>query len=97
MIAAKKLGFEILRDEGNAVAEAYGLRHVLPPDLIEVYGKLGADLPKSNGEDSQSLPMASRYVIDRNGRVVAADVHPDYTKRPEATASLDALRSLAGS
>lgn len=97
MLAAKKLGFEILRDEGNAVAKAFGLRHVLPPDLIEVYGKLGIDLPTSNGEDSQSLPMPARYVIDREGRVVAADVHADYTKRPEAEASLDALRSIGAS
>lgn len=95
MIAAKKLRFEILRDEDNAVAQAYGLRHVLPPELIDVYLSLGIDLPASNGEASQSLPLPARYVIDRAGRVVAADIHANYTKRPEAEASLAALRSIA--
>ena len=95
LIADKGLGFEILHDAGNAYADACGLRHVLPDDLRAVYGKFGIDLPAVNGDDSWTLPMPARYVVGADGRVLAADVNADYTRRPEPEDSLAAL-SAAG-
>ena len=40
----KPLSFELLRDFGNHVAEAYGLVFTLPDDLREIYVKFGIDL-----------------------------------------------------
>jgi len=94
LIVDKGLGFEIVRDEGNALAEQFGLRQQLPEDLREVYLHFGIDLPGANGEDSWTLPMPARYVIDTGGTIRDAHVHADYTRRPEPEATLAALRAL---
>jgi peroxiredoxin len=85
----------MLRDEGNAVAHAYGLRFRLPDDLEQVYRRFGIDLPAVNGEGSWTLPMPARYVIDREGVVRSASVHPDYSRRPEPAETIEVLRALA--
>ena len=94
MVETKPLGFEILRDEGNAVAANYGLRYVLPPQLKELYLRFPLDLAATNGEDSWTLAMPARYVIDRDGVVRWADVSADYTRRPEVAPTLAAVREL---
>jgi len=90
----QKLGFPILTDIGNKVGEAYGLVFRLPDDLIEVYRKLGVDLPRFNGDDSWRIPIPARIVIRRDGIVAAAEADPDYTHRPEVEPTLEVLRSL---
>lgn len=94
MIRSKALGFEILRDEGNALADAFGLRFELPEDLREVYREFKIDLPAVNGEPSWTLAMPARYVIDTDATIRHARVHPDYTHRPEPSETLTALRAL---
>ncbi len=94
MIEKKHLGFEMLRDEGNRVAEEYGLRWKLSDELKAVYLSFGLDLPATNGEDSWTLPMPARYLIDSSGVVRWGDVNADYTRRPEPAATLDALSRL---
>ena len=91
VIQKLSLGFGILRDEGNTVAAEYGLRFELPQDLQEVYSGFGVDLPDINGEPSWTLPMPARYVIDQEGKVSYARVHPDYTRRPEPDETFQAL------
>lgn len=91
---AQKLGFPILTDHDNRVGEAYGLAFRPPDDLIEVYKKLGVDLPRFNGDESWRLSIPARIVLDRNGIVAYAEADPDYTRRPEVEPMLDALRKL---
>ena len=88
------LGFPILTDPDNQVGEAYGLAFRLPEDLIGVYKKLGVDLPRFNGDESWRLSMPARIVIRRDGTVAAAEADPDYTRRPEAEATLEVVRNL---
>jgi peroxiredoxin len=88
------LGFPILTDPDNKVGEAYGLAFRLPDDLIEVYKKLGVDLPRFNGDESWRLSIPARIVIRVDGSVAAAEADPDYTHRPEVGPTLDVLRSL---
>ena len=64
-------------------AAKLGLRFKLPDDLKQVYLSFGNDLAVRNGEDSWTLPMPGRFVIDRHGIVRAVDVDPDYRYRPE--------------
>ena len=40
------------------------------------------------------MPVPARLVIDSGGVVRAADIDVDYTRRPEATKTLDDLDSL---
>ena len=94
MIGRHRLRFEILHDPGNEVAARFGLRHVLPEYLRTTYLALGIDLAASNGDESWSLPLPARYVID-TGRVVrGANVSPDYRSRPEPIETVDILRQL---
>ena len=92
----KPLSFELLRDLGNDVAEAYGLAFTLPDDLREIYVKFGIDLAKGNGDGTWHLPMPARFVIDRGGIIRAADADPDYTRRPEPARTVEVLRALRG-
>ena len=89
-----KLDFDILHDADNRVAETFGIGMQLPPDLIEVYKKIGVDLVKYNGNDLWRLPVPARFVLDRAGIVRAVEADPDYTTRPEPEVTLEALRAL---
>jgi peroxiredoxin len=87
-------GLVALRDRGNQVAQKFGLVFTLPEDLRKIYRDFGIDLAKANGDDSWTLPMPARYVIDQTGTIRAADVDPDYTRRTEPSATVAALRAL---
>jgi peroxiredoxin len=89
-----KISFDILRDAGNEYAAKLGLRFTLPEDLREVYRSFGNDLAQRNGEDSWTLPMPGRFVIDRKGIVRAVDVDPDYRYRPEPEKTVADVRAL---
>lgn len=88
----KPLPFEMLRDEGNRVADKYNLAFKVTGEVQQVYLKMGLDLDKINGD--WSLPMPARFVIDRTGTIRAMDVDPDYSRRPEPAQTLEVLRTL---
>jgi peroxiredoxin len=92
---AKNLTFEILSDPGNRVAEKFGLVHTLPEDLRKIYLKFGIDLPKYNGDDSWRLPLASRFIIDREGVIRYAEMDVDHTVRPDPEHTIEALKSIS--
>jgi peroxiredoxin len=94
MAEKNKLEFDLLRDEGNAVAAKFGLVFPLPPDLREVYSGFGVDLARFNGEDSWTLPMPGRFVIDQRGTIRHAAVNPDYTVRPDPAETVAVLKNL---
>lgn len=94
VVEKHRLTFDVLSDRGNRVARGFGLVFTLPDDLRELYLKFGIDLPKVNGDDSWTLPMPARFVIDRAGTIRAADADPDYTRRPEPAATVEVLRAL---
>jgi peroxiredoxin len=95
LIAQHKLTYPILSDPGNAVAERYGLRYRLPDYLIELYRQLGVDLTTFNGDDSWTLPIPARFIVDRAGEIRYAEADPDYTHRPEPADLLPVLERLA--
>jgi len=89
------LSFPILSDTQGDVGAAFGLRFQLPDYLIELYKGLKNDLPTFNDDPSWTLPMPARYVIDRDGTILYAEVNPDYTRRPEPEELLPALDRAA--
>lgn len=88
------LGFDILSDPGNHVASEFGLTFTLPEDLRGVYGKFGIDLARFDGDDSWTLPVPARFVIDRQSTIRSAAADPDYTVRPEPADTVKTLREL---
>jgi peroxiredoxin len=89
-----KITFDLLSDHGNEYAAKLGLRFKLPDDLKQVYLSFGIDLAKGNGEDSWTLPMPARFVIDARGIVRAVDVDPDYRYRPEPAKTVAEVKAL---
>lgn len=67
---------------------------VLPDYLKELYLGFGNDLAKFNGDDSWTLPMPARFVVDREGIIRSADVSPDYTVRSEPAKVVAAVKAL---
>jgi len=90
----KPVSFELLRDAGNRVAQAYGLVFTLPADLQKIYLGFGVDLARGNGDGTWRLPIPARFVIDRQGIIRAADADPDYTRRPEPASTVEILTRL---
>jgi len=46
-------------------------------------------------DDSWTLPIPARFVIDRSGVIRAAQSDPDYTTRPEPSDTVEALRAIS--
>lgn len=85
----------MLSDAGNAYAERLGIAFALPDDLRAVYERFGISLPAHNGDDSWTLPLPTRIVVDGSGVIRDVKADPDYTRRPEpeeTVATLEALR-----
>lgn len=95
-VRQNNLSFPILSDSHNNVAAAFGLRFALPDYLVELYQTLKNDLPQFNGDESWTLPMPARYVIDQKGIIIYAEVNPDYTRRPDPEDMLPSLRRIRG-
>lgn len=94
LVKAKKLTFEVLSDPGNALAQKFGLVFALPEDLRKIYLQFGIDLPKHNGDESWTLPLPARYIIDRQRVVRYAEVDADYTIRPDPEHTIEVLKSI---
>jgi peroxiredoxin len=94
MAEKNHLEFDLLHDEGNAVAAKFGLVFKLPDDLRQLYTTFGVDLARYNGDDSWTLPMPARYIIDRSGVIRHVDADPDYTVRPDPSETVAFLRNL---
>ena len=94
LINQRNLTFDLLSDPGNKVAKAFGISFSFPENLKNLYLKFGIDLPKHNGDDSWTLPMPARFIIDRDSTIRYAEVDPDYTVRPEPEHTIEALKAL---
>lgn len=94
MKANNSLAFPVLTDLGNAYAHGLQLAFELPEDVRAIYSNFGIALPDLHGEDSWTLPLPTRIVVDRQGVIARIDADPDYTVRPEAETSLEALAAL---
>ena len=94
LVNQKNLTFDLLSDRENNVAKAFGISFSFPEDLKNLYLKFGIDLPKHNGDDSWTLPMPARFIIDRDSTIRYAEVDPDYTMRPEPEHTIAALKAL---
>ncbi len=86
------LKFSVLSDKGNKVASQFGLVFSLPGDLRELFSNFGIDLERFNGDDSWTLPMPGRFILDQQGTILSADVNPDYTIRPEPGDIIEILK-----
>jgi peroxiredoxin len=87
-----ELAFRVLSDPGNAVAGDYGLVFTQGDAATATSRGLGIELAQYNGDDSNTLPAASTFVIDRDGVIRFASVSGDYRWRVGPEEVLAALR-----
>jgi peroxiredoxin len=90
-----ELAFPVLSDSALAASDAFGITFTLPPELIELYGRVGNELPIINGNGQWALPLPATYVIGRDGRIAFAHVEADYRERAEPDDVLRALEDKA--
>ena len=88
------LAFPVLSDSALQAVTAFGVAFEMPPELIELYSRVGNNLPVLNGNGRWVLPVPATYVIDRDGRIVFAHVEADYRERAEPR---DVLAAIADS
>jgi peroxiredoxin len=88
------LNFEMLSDPGNSYLAELGLKFEIPPEVKEIYQGFGLDIPGTNGDDSWTLPMPGRIVVDSSGTVRATDIDPNYASRPEPEKTLADVQAL---
>jgi len=88
------LTFTVLSDAKGKFADALGIRFELSPGVRAYLAAAGRDLPARNADDRWSLPMPATYVVEQSGRIAFAHVDPDYRKRIDPSAVVQALRSL---
>ena len=91
-----ELAFAVLSDSALEAATAFGVAFELPPELIELYGRVGNDLPVLNGNGRWALPLPATYAVDAEGRIVFAHVEADYRRRAEPAEVLAVLEELSG-
>lgn len=77
------LQFKILCDQGNKIAEKYGLVFVLPENVRDLYKSVGADLEIFNNDNTYKLPIPATYVIDQNKKIIFASVDANYMERAD--------------
>jgi peroxiredoxin len=87
-----ELAFPVLSDSSLVAARAFGIAFTLAPELVELYAKVGNDLPTLNGNGQWVLPLPATYLIDRHGLVAYAHVEADYRQRAEPQEVLDRIR-----
>lgn len=88
----RSLEFPVLSDAGNAVAAAYGLVFTQSDAATATSRELGVELADFNGDDSNTLPAASTFVIEQDGVITFASISGDYRWRVGPEEVLAVLR-----
>ena len=83
--------FPILTDIDNGYALSLGLVFWVDEEMQQLMLARDANPAQSQGNDSWFVPVPATFVVGRDGRIVARHVDPDYRKRMEIDAVLDAL------
>lgn len=92
------LALTVASDPDNALARAFGLTFTPDAEAQALATAKGAPLPQVTGASTWELPMPAVVVIGTDGKVIFADITPDWLARTEADdvlAALDAQSAAA--
>lgn len=87
------LEFQVLSDIDNNVADKYKLTYTVPDYVVDHYD-LSVKLNDHNGNNSNRLPLAVTYVINRDGKVEYAFLDADYKNRATPEEIITVLNSI---
>jgi peroxiredoxin len=88
------LGFPLLHDADNRVADEWHLVHELHPELRPLYERLGHAVPDMNGTHDWKLPLPAGFVIAPDRRIVLARIDPRLYVRMEPADAVAAVAAL---
>jgi peroxiredoxin len=91
------LAFAVLSDSELIAAHAFGIAFTLAPELVDLYGSVGNNLPEINGNGQWVLPVPATFVIDQRRVIRFAHVEADYRERAEPADVLAVIRSIGSS
>lgn len=91
-----ELGFPVLFDQGNSVAEQYGLVFRVAETLEPIYNDLGIDIPSTNGDTSYQLPLPATYIVDAGGIIRYSFVDVDHTVRLDPEVMIEEVTKFSG-
>ena len=89
-----ELAYSVLSDSALTAANGFGIAFEMPQPLIDLYSKVGNELPVLNGNGRWVLPLPATYVIGRDGLIHFAHIESDYRMRAEPLDVINAIDAL---
>lgn len=91
----RNIQYQVLSDEGNRIADNYGLMFSMPQQMVNAYNSFGIDISKINGSSNNSqLPVPATFVVNTDGRIAYRFLDADYTRRAEPAEIIACLMEL---
>ncbi len=87
--------FPFLTDLGCGYALSLNLAIWVDEAMARMIADAGWDVPAYQGDAAWLMPVPSVFLVGRDGRITARHIDPDYRRRMELSAILDAARALA--
>lgn len=88
--------FPFLSDVGGGYALSINLAILVEESMAALIGGAGWDIPLYQGRTPWVLPVPAVFVVGQDGIVAARHVDPDYRRRMELDALLDAVKLVRG-
>lgn len=93
-VASNDLPFPVLSDIDLGYSLSLGLIFWVGAEIQKLYEEVGVELEKYHGNQGCFLPMAAKFIVDRNGKVKARQVNTEFRERMEPESIIVALRDL---
>ena len=88
------LPFPVLSDIDLGYSLSLDLIFWVGDQIRTLYGQTGVELEKYHGNDAYFLPMASKFIVGRDGLVKARQVNIEFRERMEPEAIIAQLQKL---
>jgi len=88
------LPFPVLSDIDLGYSLSLDLIFWVGDQIRKLYGQAGVELEKYHGNDAYFLPMASKFIVGRDGLVKARQVNIEFRERMESEAIIAQLQKL---
>lgn len=88
--------FPVLSDIDNGYAAMLNLAFYVGDEKKELMKFAGWNIPPYNANDHWTLPIPATFVVGKDGLVKARYIDPDYRKRMDVEAILEAVQAARG-
>ena len=83
--------FSIISDTTHQIMKDYKVDYTVGEGKAFMYKVFGMNIEKTNGDDSNTLPVPSTYIIDINGKIKYVHFNSDYKQRASISEILKKL------